>query len=357
MKIKIGINGFGRIGRLVFRAAINNKSIDVVAINDVVDIDYIVYMLKYDSTHGKFSENIKVDGNYLIINKQRIRVTTERDIKNIKWDDVQADYIVESTGLFLTKDLATLHIQAGAKKVIMSAPSKDDTPMFVMGVNNKMYNSEMNIVSNASCTTNCLAPIVKVLNEKFGIKNGLMTTVHAVTATQKSIDSPSVKDWRGGRGAYQNIIPSSTGAAKAVGRVLPSMKGKLTGMAFRVPTANVSVVDLTVNLKNPTSYSEVCKAMKEASLSEELRGILGYTEDMVVSTDFLSDSRTSIFDANAGIQLDDTFIKVVSWYDNEWGYSNKIIDLINYMFSVDNEIDIKNNGIATPYAYAYGGCV
>jgi len=355
MKIKIGINGFGRIGRLVFRAAINNKSIEVVAINDIVDVNYLAYMLKYDSTHGKFSEKIEVDGNYLIIDKQRIRVTSERNIENIKWDEVQAEYIVESTGLFLTKDLANLHLQAGAKKIIMSAPSKDDTPMFVMGVNNKEYNSEMNIVSNASCTTNCLAPIVKVLDDKFGIRNGLMTTVHAVTATQKSVDSPSVKDWRGGRGAYQNIIPSSTGAAKAVGRVIPSMMGKLTGMSFRVPTANVSVVDLTVNLEKSTTYPEVCNAMKEASLSEDLKGILGYTEDMVVSTDFLSDSRTSIFDANAGMQLDDNFVKVVSWYDNEWGYSSKIIDLIEYMFNVDNRIDIKSNRITS--SYAYGGCV
>ncbi len=355
MKIKIGINGFGRIGRLVFRAAINNKSIEVVAINDIVDVNYLAYMLKYDSTHGKFSEKIEVDGNYLIIDKQRIRVTSERNIENIKWDEVQAEYIVESTGLFLTKDLANLHLQAGAKKVIMSAPSKDDTPMFVMGVNNKEYNSEMNIVSNASCTTNCLAPIVKVLGDKFGIRNGLMTTVHAVTATQKSVDSPSVKDWRGGRGAYQNIIPSSTGAAKAVGRVIPSMMGKLTGMSFRVPTANVSVVDLTVNLEKSTTYPEVCNAMKEASLSEDLKGILGYTEDMVVSTDFLSDSRTSIFDANAGMQIDDNFVKVVSWYDNEWGYSSKIIDLIEYMFNVDNRIDIKSNRITS--SYAYGGCV
>jgi glyceraldehyde 3-phosphate dehydrogenase len=355
MKIKIGINGFGRIGRLVFRAAINNKSIEVVAINDIVDVNYLAYMLKYDSTHGKFSEKIEVDGNYLIIDKQRIRVTSERNIENIKWDEVQAEYIVESTGLFLTKDLANLHLQAGAKKVIMSAPSKDDTPMFVMGVNNKEYNSEMNIVSNASCTTNCLAPIVKVLGDKFGIRNGLMTTVHAVTATQKSVDSPSVKDWRGGRGAYQNIIPSSTGAAKAVGRVIPSMMGKLAGMSFRVPTANVSVVDLTVNLEKSTTYPEVCNAMKEASLSEDLKGILGYTEDMVVSTDFLSDSRTSIFDANAGMQLDDNFVKVVSWYDNEWGYSSKIIDLIEYMFNVDNRIDIKSNRITS--SYAYGGCV
>ena len=355
MKIKIGINGFGRIGRLVFRAAINNKSIKIVAINDIVDINHIVYMLKYDSTHGRFSKNIEVDGNYLIIDEQRIRVSSENKIENIKWDEVHANYIIDSTGLCLTKDIAKLHLKSGAKKVIISAPSKDDTPMFVMGVNNKEYNSEMNIVSNASCTTNCLAPIVKVLGDKFGIRNGLMTTVHAVTATQKSVDSPSVKDWRGGRGAYQNIIPSSTGAAKAVGRVIPSMMGKLTGMSFRVPTANVSVVDLTVNLEKSTTYPEVCNAMKEASLSEDLKGILGYTEDMVVSTDFLSDSRTSIFDANAGMQLDDNFVKVVSWYDNEWGYSSKIIDLIEYMFNVDNRIDIKSNRITS--SYAYGGCV
>lgn len=355
MKIKIGINGFGRIGRLVFRAAINNKSIEVVAINDIVDINYLAYMLKYDSTHGKFSEKIEVDGDYLIVDKQRVRVTSKRSIEDIKWDEVQAEYIVESTGLFLTKDLANIHLKAGAKKVIMSAPSKDETPMFVMGVNNKEYNSEMSIVSNASCTTNCLAPIVKVLDDKFGIRNGLMTTVHAVTSTQKSVDSPSAKDWRGGRGAYQNIIPSSTGAAKAVGRVIPSMLGKLTGMSFRVPTANVSVVDLTVNLEKSTSYLEVCNAMKEASLSDDLKGILGYTEDMVVSTDFISDSRTSIFDANAGLQLDDNFIKVVSWYDNEWGYSSKIIDLIEYMFNIDNGIDIKSNRLIS--SYAYGGCV
>ena len=355
MNIRIGINGFGRIGRLVLRAALKNKSIEIVAINDIVDINYLAYMLKYDSTHGRLNSSILVEDNYLIIDNHRIRVTSERKVENLKWNEVKADYIVEATGLYLTKDLAELHIKAGAKKVIMSAPSKDDTPLFVMGVNNKSYTKEMNIVSMASCTTNCLAPIVKVLNEKFGIRNGLMTTVHAATATQKTVDSPSIKDWRGGRGAYQNIIPSSTGAAEAIGRVMPSMKGRLTGMAFRVPTANVSVVDLTVNLENPTSYSEVCRAMKEASLSEDLDGILGYTEDMVVSTDFLSDSRTSIFDANAGVQLDDSFLKVVSWYDNEWGYSNKIIDLINHMFSVDKEIDIKSNGIATPYAY--GGCI
>jgi len=288
--------------------------------------------LKYDSTHGKFSEDIDVDGNYLLIGKHRIRVTSEKNIEKLNWNHVNADYIVESTGLFLVKEMADLHLKAGAKKVIMSAPSKDSTPMFVMGVNHKNYTNSMDIVSNASCTTNCLAPIVKVLDENFEIQDGLMTTVHAVTATQKSIDSPSTKDWRGGRGAFQNIIPSSTGAAKAVGRVLPSMKGKLTGMAFRVPTANVSAVDLTLNLNRPTSYSEVCKVVKEASESEELKGILGYTDEMVVSTDFLSDSRTSIFDAKAGIQLNEKFLKVICWYDNEWGYSNKMIDLIRYMF-------------------------
>jgi len=336
MRIRIGINGFGRIGRLVLRAALKYDNIDIVAINDLIDIDYIIYMLKYDSTHGKFSEDIDVDGNYLLIGKHRIRVTSEKNIEKLNWNHVNADYIVESTGLFLVKEMADLHLKAGAKKVIMSAPSKDSTPMFVMGVNHKNYTNSMDIVSNASCTTNCLAPIVKVLDENFEIQDGLMTTVHAVTATQKSIDSPSTKDWRGGRGAFQNIIPSSTGAAKAVGRVLPSMKGKLTGMAFRVPTANVSVVDLTLNLNRPTSYSEVCKVVKEASESEELKGILGYTDEMVVSTDFLSDNRTSIFDAKAGIQLNEKFLKVICWYDNEWGYSNKMIDLIRYMFKVDN---------------------
>ena len=336
MRIRIGINGFGRIGRLVLRAALKYDNIDIVAINDLIDIDYIIYMLKYDSTHGKFSEDIDVDGNYLLIGKHRIRVTSEKNIEKLNWNHVNADYIVESTGLFLVKEMADLHLKAGAKKVIMSAPSKDSTPMFVMGVNHKNYTNSMDIVSNASCTTNCLAPIVKVLDENFEIQDGLMTTVHAVTATQKSIDSPSTKDWRGGRGAFQNIIPSSTGAAKAVARVLPSMKGKLTGMAFRVPTANVSVVDLTLNLNRPTSYSEVCKVVKEASESEELKGILGYTDEMVVSTDFLSDSRTSIFDAKAGIQLNEKFLKVICWYDNEWGYSNKMIDLIRYMFKVDN---------------------
>jgi glyceraldehyde 3-phosphate dehydrogenase len=338
MKIRLGINGFGRIGRLVLRAALKSEQIDLVGINDILDIDYIAYMLKYDSTHGRFNEDIMIEDNYLIIGKHKIRVTSEKCTENLKWNEINADYIVDSTGLFLTKESASGHILSGAKKVILSAPTKDTTPMFVMGVNHLNYDAEMNIVSNASCTTNCLAPIVKVLNENFGIKNGLMTTVHAVTATQKSIDSPSTKDWRSGRGAFQNIIPSSTGAANAVGKVLPEMEGKLTGMSFRVPTANVSVVDLTVNLIRPTSYLDICQVMKDASKSKELRGVLGYTEEMVVSSDFLSDSRTSIFDAKAGIHLGDNFFKVISWYDNEWGYSNKIIDLVEHMFTVDNKI-------------------
>ena len=334
--MKIGINGFGRIGRLVFRAAMKTKLIEIVAINDLVDIDYLAYMLKYDSTHGGYTNDIKIDGDFLIVNDCRIRVTSKKDIKSLNWKEIGAEYIIESTGLFLTNELASMHLEAGAKKVIMSAPSKDDTPMFVMGVNHNQYNSSMNIVSNASCTTNCLAPIVKVLDENFGIESGLMTTVHAVTASQKSIDSPSIKDWRSGRGAYQNIIPSSTGAAKAVGRILPEMKGKLTGMSFRVPTANVSVVDLTVNLSHPTTYEDVCRTVQKATNSKELSGILGYTEDMVVSSDFLSDSRSSIFDANAGIQLNGKFMKIVCWYDNEWGYSNRIIDLLIHMNSIDS---------------------
>ena len=337
-KIKIGINGFGRIGRLVLRAAIKSNNIDIVAINDIVDIDYILYMLKYDSTHGKFFKEVRTEKNFLIIDSHKIRVTAERNIEDISWGDVGAEYIVESTGLFLTQDTASKHIKSGAKKVVMSAPSKDQTPMFVMGVNQYNYNKNMDIVSNASCTTNCLAPIVKVLHENFGVKNGLMTTVHSVTATQKTLDAPSVKDWRAGRGAFQNIIPSSTGAAKAVGRVIPQMEGKLTGMSFRVPTANVSVVDLTVNLDNSTTYDNICKVMKQASESNDLKGILGYTEDMVVSSDFISDSRTSIFDANAGIQLDLNFFKVISWYDNEWGYSNKMLDLISHMYDIDNDL-------------------
>ena len=324
--MKIGINGFGRIGRLAFRAAVKRSDIEVVGINDLVEPDYLAYMLKYDSTHGKFDGTVEVKDGHLVVNGKTIRVTAEKDPANLKWDEVGADVVIESTGFFLTKELAQKHIDAGAKKVIMSAPAKDDTPTFVMGVNHKDLKAEYNIVSNASCTTNCLAPLAKVLNDKFGIVEGLMTTVHAVTATQKTVDGPSVKDWRGGRGAYQNIIPSSTGAAKAVGLVLPSLKGKLTGMSFRVPTADVSVVDLTVRLDKGASYEDVKNAMKEAS-EGELKGILGYTEDEVVSTDFLGDARTSIFDAKAGISLNDNFVKVVSWYDNEWGYSNKIIDL------------------------------
>ncbi len=337
-KIKIGINGFGRIGRLVLRAAIKSNNIDIVAINDIVDIDYILYMLKYDSTHGKFFKEVRIEKNFLIIDSHKIRVTAERNIEDISWGEVGAEYIVESTGLFLTQDTASKHIKSGAKKVVMSAPSKDQTPMFVMGVNQFNYNKNMDIVSNASCTTNCLAPIVKVLHENFGVKNGLMTTVHSVTATQKTLDATSVKDWRAGRGAFQNIIPSSTGAAKAVGRVIPQIEGKLTGMSFRVPTANVSVVDLTVNLDTSTTYDNICKVMKQASESNDLKGILGYTEDMVVSSDFISDSRTSIFDANAGIQLDLNFFKVISWYDNEWGYSNKMLDLISHMYDIDNDL-------------------
>ena len=324
--MKIGINGFGRIGRLAFRAAVKRSDIEVVGINDLVEPDYLAYMLKYDSTHGRFDGTVEVKDGHLVVNGKTIRVTAEKDPANLKWDEVGADVVIESTGFFLTKELAQKHIDAGAKKVIMSAPAKDDTPTFVMGVNHKDLKAEYNIVSNASCTTNCLAPIAKVLNDKFGIVEGLMTTVHAVTATQKTVDGPSAKDWRGGRGAYQNIIPSSTGAAKAVGLVLPELKGKLTGMSLRVPTADVSVVDLTVRLDKAASYEDIKKAMKDAS-EGELKGILGYTEDEVVSTDFLGDERTSIFDAKAGISLNDNFVKVISWYDNEWGYSNKIIDL------------------------------
>ena len=329
MTIRIGINGFGRIGRLVMRAAQKRDDIEVVAINDLLDTDYIAYMLKYDSTHGVFDGEIKVDNNQLIVNGKTIRVTSERNPADLAWNDVNVDVVVESTGLFLTKDTASAHLEAGAKKVVMSAPSKDDTPMFVMGVNHGEYDGQT-IVSNASCTTNCLAPLAKVLNDKFGIVDGLMTTVHATTATQKTVDGPSHKDWRGGRGAGQNIIPPSTGAAKAVGKVIPALNGKLTGMAFRVPTPNVSVVDLTVNLAKPTTYEAICEAMKEAS-EGELKGILGYTEDAVVSNDFLGDARTSIFDADAGIALTDTFVKVVSWYDNEWGYSNKVLDLVQHI--------------------------
>jgi len=333
-KIKIGINGFGRIGRLVFRAAIKDNNIEVVGINDLIETEYMSYMLRYDSTHGKFDGKVTVQGNNLIVNGNKIRVTNEKDPSNLKWSEINAEYIVESTGLFLNKESAKGHLSSGAKKVIMSAPSKDDTPMFVMGVNHLSYTSDMHFVSNASCTTNCLAPMAKVLNDNFGIISGLMTTVHAATASQKVVDGPSLKDWRGGRAAFSNIIPSSTGAAKAVGKVIPSLDGKLTGMAFRVPTVNVSVVDLTANLKTKTSYKEICSTMKNAS-ENELKGIMGYTNEDVVSTDFIGDSRTSIFDAGAGIMLNDTFVKVVGWYDNEWGYSSKVIELINHMSSVD----------------------
>lgn len=331
--MKIGINGFGRIGRLAFRAAIQRKDIQVVGINDLIEVDYMAYMLKYDSTHGKFEGTVEVKDGNLIVNGQTIRVTAEKDPANLKWNEIGAEYIIESTGFFLTQETAQKHIDAGAKKVVMSAPAKDDTPTFVMGVNHKTLTADHTIVSNASCTTNCLAPITKVLMDNFGIIEGLMTTVHAATATQKTVDGPSAKDWRGGRGAYQNIIPSSTGAAKAVGLVIPAIKGKLTGMAFRVPTADVSVVDLTVRLEKPATYEQIKKAMKDAS-EGELKGILGYTEDAVVSTDFLGDARTSIFDADAGIALNDNFVKVVSWYDNEWGYSNKIVDLLQHMATV-----------------------
>jgi glyceraldehyde 3-phosphate dehydrogenase len=325
--MKIGINGFGRIGRLAFRAAIERSDIEVVGINDLVEPDYMAYMLKYDSTHGQFKGTIAVEGGHLVVNGKTIRVTAEKDPANLKWNEVGAEVIIESTGLFLTQETAQKHIDAGAKKVVMSAPAKDDTPTFVMGVNHKLLKAEQTIVSNASCTTNCLAPIAKVLNDAFGIEEGLMSTVHAVTATQKTVDSPSAKDWRGGRGAYQNIIPSSTGAAKAVTLVIPELKGKLTGMSFRVPVADVSVVDLTVKLVKGATYEQIKTAMKVAS-EGELKGILGYTEDDVVSEDFKGDARTSIFDAKAGIALNDHFVKVVSWYDNEWGYSNKLIDLV-----------------------------
>ena len=328
MAIKVGINGFGRIGRCVFRAAVQNfaDDIEIVGINDLLEPDYLAYMLQYDSVHGRFKGgNIAVDGNNLVINGKKIRLTAERDPANLKWNEVGADVVIESTGLFLTKEMAQKHIDAGAKKVIMSAPSKDDTPMFVYGVNSGSYAGQA-IVSNASCTTNCLAPLAKVLNDKWGIKRGLMTTVHAATATQKTVDGPSNKDWRGGRGILENIIPSSTGAAKAVGVVLPALKGKLTGMSFRVPTSDVSVVDLTVELDKSATYEEICAEMKAQS-EGKLKGILGYTEDKVVATDFRGDARTSVFDAEAGIALDGTFVKLVSWYDNEWGYSNKCLEM------------------------------
>ena len=361
MSIKVGINGFGRIGRMVFRASLNHPEIEIVGINDLCPADYLAYMLKYDTMHGRFAADVKSNDYGIVVNGREIPVFAERNPADLPWGKIGAEYVVESTGLFLTKEKAQAHIDAGAKKVVMSAPSKDDTPMFVCGVNLDSYTSDMQFVSNASCTTNCLAPIAKVLNDCFGIKDGLMTTVHSVTATQKTVDGPSLKDWRGGRAATGNIIPSSTGAAKAVGKVIPSLNGKLTGMSMRVPTLDVSVVDLTsmtgsrkirtfsmrvptldvsvvdltVNLEKPTTYDEICVAMKKAS-EGELKGILGYTDEQVVSSDFLGDTRTSIFDAKAGIALTDTFVKVVSWYDNEIGYSNKVLDLIEHMYSVDH---------------------
>lgn len=331
--MKVGINGFGRIGRLVFRAAMNKPEVEIVGINDLIDPDYMAYMLKYDSTHGVFKGEVSVANGNLVVNGKTIRVTAEKDPANLKWNDIGAEYIVESTGLFLEKEKAAAHIKAGAKRVVMSAPAKDDTPTFVMGVNHKLYTADMHVVSNASCTTNCLAPIAKVMNDNFKILEGLMTTVHAATATQKVVDSPSAKDWRGGRGAYQNIIPSSTGAAKAVGLVIPELKGKLTGMSFRVPTPDVSVVDLTCRIEKGCSMDDIKAAMKAAS-EGEMKGILGYTEDAVVSTDFLGDARTSIFDADASIMLNSNFVKIVSWYDNEMGYSNKVLDLICHMDTV-----------------------
>ena len=334
--IKVGINGFGRIGRFVFRAAQTRNDIQIVGINDLCPVDYLAYMLKYDTMHGQFEGTIEADveKSQLIVNGNVIRVTAERNPADLKWNEIEAEYVVESTGLFLSKDKAQAHIEAGAKYVVMSAPSKDDTPMFVCGVNLDKYEKGTQFVSNASCTTNCLAPIAKVLNDKWGIEDGLMTTVHSTTATQKTVDGPSLKDWRGGRAAAGNIIPSSTGAAKAVGKVIPELNKKLTGMAFRVPTLDVSVVDLTVNLAKPATYEEICAAMEEASKGE-LAGVLGYTNEEVVSADFLGDTRTSIFDAKAGIQLTDTFVKVVSWYDNEIGYSNKVLDLIAHMKKVN----------------------
>ncbi len=332
MTIRIGINGFGRIGRLAFRRAMTLADVEIVGINDLIEVDYLAYMLRYDSTHGRFQGEVAVENGQLVVNGQVIRISAERDPNNLKWGEVGADYVLESTGFFLTDDSARTHINAGAKRVVMSAPSKDATPMFVMGVNHTSYAGQ-DVVSNASCTTNCLAPIAKVLHDNFGIVNGLMTTVHASTATQKTVDGPSVKDWRGGRGAAQNIIPSSTGAAKAVGKVIPELNGKLTGMAFRVPTPDVSVVDLTVNLAKSASYEQIKAVMKAAS-EGPMAGILGYTEDEVVSTDFLGESCTSVFDAGAGIALTDTFVKVVAWYDNEWGYSCKCLDLMRHMASV-----------------------
>ena len=330
MAIKVGINGFGRIGRMVFRAAVQNfKDIEIVGINDLLEPDYVAYMLKYDSVHGRFKGEVSVEGNTLVVNGKKIRLTAVKDPAELKWNEVGAEIIVESTGLFLTKETCEKHIAAGAKKVIQSAPSKDDTPMFVFGVNDKAYAGET-IISNASCTTNCLAPLAKVINDTFGIKRGLMTTVHAATNTQKTVDAPSNKDWRGGRGIMGNIIPSSTGAAKAVGKVIPELNKKLTGMAFRVPTPNVSVVDLTVELNKAATYQQICDALKAASQGA-LKGVLAYTEEKVVSTDFIGEACTSIFDAEAGIALDDTFVKLVAWYDNEWGYSNKVLEMVRVM--------------------------
>lgn len=329
-KIKVGINGFGRIGRIAFRVMMQKPDIQVVGINDLLDAEYMAYMLKYDSTHGKFKGDVKVENGNLVVNGNVIRVTAEKNPASLKWNEVGADYVIESTGIFLSQDTAKAHLEAGAKKVVLSAPPKDDTPMFVMGVNHQKLTKDLAIVSNASCTTNCLAPVTKVLHDKFGIVEGLMTTVHAVTATQKTVDGPSLKDWRGGRGAYQNIIPSSTGAAKAVTKVIPELKGKLTGMSFRVPTADVSVVDLTCRLEKATDYEAIKAAMKEAS-ETYLKGILAYTEDEVVSTDFIGDPHISIFDAKAGIMLNPNFVKVVAWYDNEWGYSTKLVELMEYM--------------------------
>ena len=335
MTIRVGINGFGRIGRLVFRAAQKRNDIEIVGINDLIDVEYMAYMLRYDTMHGQFDGTIEVKDGKLVVNGKAIRVTAEKNPADLKWDEVGAEYVVESTGLFLTKEKAQGHIDAGAKYVVMSAPSKDDTPMFVCGVNTDSYVKGTQFVSNASCTTNCLAPIAKVLNDAFGITDGLMTTVHSTTGTQKTVDGPSKKDWRGGRAAAGNIIPSSTGAAKAVGKVIPSLNGKLTGMSMRVPTLDVSVVDLTVNLAKPAKYEDICAAMKKAS-ENELKGILAYTDEDVVSSDFLGDTHTSIFDAKAGIALTDTFVKVVSWYDNEIGYSNKVLELIEHMYEVDH---------------------
>ncbi len=335
MSIKVGINGFGRIGSMVFQASLESDLIEVVGINDLISPAYIAYMLKYDTIHGQFRGTVESTDHSIIVNGREIKILNERDPAKLPWRELGVEYVVEATGIFKSSEKASAHLKAGAKKVVITAPSKD-TPMFVMGVNHDKYDKSMDIVSNASCTTNCLAPVAKVLNDTFGIESGLMTTVHAITATQQTVDGVSVKDWRGGRAASGNIIPSTTGAAKAVGEVIPELKGKLTGMAFRVPTLNVSAVDLTVNLKTPTTYEEVCKAMKEAS-EGSLKGVLGYTEEDLVSSDFVHDDRAAVFDAKAGIQLTNTFLKVVAWYDNEWGYSNKVVKLIEHMHKVDNE--------------------